>query len=157
MHDNTLRRATATFTRPNDTTAYAQGDLIANSTTNTLVTPLTFSVGKYGINVKGIQLQKSTVTVANSEFFIDLFSTSPIVANGDNGALSVNLSQQVGRISLGATLIAATDGAYIALNNSSIHAVATASGVLFGLLSANAAYAPGANEVFTVGLIYQAL
>ena len=36
---------TATLTRPADTTAYASGDLVANSTTAGSVTPLTFNAG----------------------------------------------------------------------------------------------------------------
>ena len=36
--------ATASFTRPADTTAYASGDLVANSTTAGSVIPMTFVI-----------------------------------------------------------------------------------------------------------------
>lgn len=38
-------RSTATFSRPADNTAYASGDIIANSTTAASVVPLTFGMG----------------------------------------------------------------------------------------------------------------
>jgi hypothetical protein len=57
-----INTVSATFTRPSDTTAYASGDLVANSTTAGSVTPLTLTLAnpaQVQTNVVRCRLSKS--------------------------------------------------------------------------------------------------
>lgn len=154
--------ASQTITRPADTTAYAAGDLIANSTTAGSVTPFAFPIptglGK-NIVVKGARIKKSDASdVANSNFTIWLFGASPTVANGDNGALSANLvaANFLGKVT-GAVMLAGTDDAInvISLAESAwlYHYATTSQARIYGLLEALAAYGPADAETFAIDLI----
>lgn len=144
------------FTRPNDTTAYASGDLVANSTTAGSVTPLTLRVGRQtaGGMIRRVRIVKSGTTTSNATFRLHLYTASPTPANGDNGAWSTSgAAGYMGYMDVtAANTLAFTDG-------TAVHAAAglgteinyTAS-TLYGLLEAKAAYTPGAQEVFTVSL-----
>lgn len=151
--------ATATFTRPNDTTAYAANDLVANSTTAGSVVPMTFTfptgVGRSAW-LRALRIQKSGTTATNANFHVRLYSTSPTVANGDNGAWSTNQAASYNGKVDAAIAEAFTDGCVIvdSLSESAdVHLALGGNGVIYGLLVADAAYTPAANEVFTVTLI----
>ena len=62
--------AVASFTRPDNATAYASGDLMANSTTAASVLPLRFMVGQKRGGVSGVilgaRIAKSNQTVTNA-------------------------------------------------------------------------------------------
>lgn len=154
--------ATASFTRPADITAYAANDLVANSTTAGSVTPMSFvfptGVGE-SIHIRAIKVQKSGTTATNGDFHLRLYSSSPTVANGDNGAWSSNLSGYLGKVE--ATIVEAfTDGC------ASVSAIAEGSDVhykfppstntIYGLLVSDAAYTPASGEVFTITLFAEA-
>jgi hypothetical protein len=80
----------ASFTRPADTTAYADGDLVANSTTAGSVTAMSFTdfidPNQRSGCVRRARIHKSGTGVTNSSFRLHLFSASPGVAGGDNAA-----------------------------------------------------------------------
>jgi hypothetical protein len=83
------RTASANFTRPADTTTYAQGDLVANSTTAGSVTPLALTAARVsggGGVIRKFRLIKSTASLTNAQFRVHLFNALPTVANGDNAA-----------------------------------------------------------------------
>ena len=76
--------SSASFTRPGDTTAYASGDLVANSTTaGSVVTPVV-PVSRSRrvpsaeqLRVDRIKLLKSTVTTTNASFRVHLYKAAP--------------------------------------------------------------------------------
>lgn len=147
--------ASASFTRPADTTAYASGDLVANSTTAGSVAAMGFQSNLAGGSGKivRVRLRKSDASVTNSAFRLHLYSTSTITAaNGDNGAWSTNAAASyLGFIDVTADR-AFTDGAFgqsaaVAL----VYSLASG-GRLYGLLEARGAYTPASAEVFTVTL-----
>jgi hypothetical protein len=147
-----------TITRPSDTTAYAAGDLIANSTTAGSVTPFRLYIPRgLGKNlvIKAAGVTKSDETdVANSAFRLWFFASSPTVANGDNGALSANLvaAGYFGRAALSA-MLAGTDDAFdrTALADSAwLYHYLGAADSIYGLLEATAAYSPASAETFNV-------
>jgi hypothetical protein len=148
--------ATDSFTRPNDTTAYAANDLVANSTTAGSVVPLKFSLpskANGSLQVVAIKITKSGTTATNANFHVRLYSTSPTCANGDNGAWSTNLAGYLGKLDP-VIMDAFTDASAVVDSLSEaadIHF--TAAGPVYGLVVADAAYTPVANEVFTVTLI----
>lgn len=155
-----IKKTSDSFTRPANTTAYADTDLVANSTTAGSVVPLTFNVGRGGIKIVGIRINKSDETdVANATFTLHLFGSSPTVANGDNGTLSHDLSDKFGTAAM-AIMTAATDEAFTVTNGGSTVLPDgiywySSSGVIYGLLEAKAAYGPASGEVFTVTLIFE--
>jgi hypothetical protein len=154
----------ANFTRPADTTAYASGDLVANSTTAGSVLPLSFTAARQGHSgiVRRARLKKSGLTVTNASFRLHLYAADPSlasgIANGDNGAWSTNHSSYLGSFDLdlsGSNGRVFRDSAQVI----GVPAVGSeigfklASGlVLYGLLEARAAYTPASAEVFTVEL-----
>ena len=146
--------AAATFTRPADTTAYASGDLVANSTTAGSVTPLSFSVGRagYGGSVRRVRVVKSGTTATNAAFRVHLYTTSPTAANGDNGAWSTSgAAGYVGYLDVAASL-AFTDGCSGVAAAAAGTELNYTSATLYGLLEARAAYTPASGETFTVSL-----
>jgi hypothetical protein len=151
----------STFTRPNNTTAYASGNLVANSTTAGSVVPMSWTLGysvvTAPVRCKRVRLQKSGTSVTNATFRLHLYGASPTVANGDGGAWSTDTSANyLGYFDItqqGATLLAFTDGcagwgAFAA--GGELNLKLGAGKTIYGLLEARAAYAPAANEAFSV-------
>ncbi len=147
----------ASFTRPADTTAYASGDLVANSTTAGSVTPLAFVLGGFSglghFRVVRARMYKTTTTTTNASFRIHLYQASPSVTNGDNGAwLSSGAADWLGSIDV-TSMLAFSDGA---AGTGSLPAGSEAfirnktGATIYGLIEARAAYAPGSAEVFSV-------
>lgn len=149
------------FTRPADTTAYASGDLVANSTTAGSVVPITFAgvVRNTGYRsvIRRAGIQPSQALLANGTFRLHLFTSLPTVTNGDNGALDVptNLATYLGWFEMVLAIIGTGQGAF-----GWSSAVATAasdkpaflsvnSTSLFALLEARAAYVPASAQTFT--------
>jgi len=147
----------ASFTRPNDTTAYATGDLVANSVTAANVTPMSISMGnKFPTGMTRItraRLSKSGTTAANANFRIHLYETSPTPANGDNGTWSTDQAVHwLGNIDVG-SMLAFSDGCTgtgSAAAGSELFVRLSSGSTIFALLEARTAYTPAASEVFTV-------
>lgn len=146
---------TANFTRPADTTAYASGDTVANSTTAGSVTPLTLTAARVAAGtfmVHRLKLHKSGTSVTNAAFRVHLFKASPTSASGDNAAVSMTgVANYLGYVDVVVDQ-AFTDGAAgfssLAMSDT---IVALASGQsLYALLEARAAYTPISAEVMTL-------
>lgn len=91
----TIQAAAPVMTRPGDTTAYAVGDLIANSTVAGNVVPLEFVVSrdiKRGLTITRFRVRKSGTTVTGAATRLHLFTEQPTLTNGDNGAFLPNKS-----------------------------------------------------------------
>jgi hypothetical protein len=94
-----IATATATMTRPADTTAYVSGDLIANSTTAGSVAPLTLAVARAANKsgaIRRLRLKVNDTAWLNASVRVHLYRQSPTVANGDNGAFSSTESNHIG-------------------------------------------------------------
>lgn len=149
----------ANFTRPADTTAYAAGDLVANSTTAGSVTPMSLTVmstpGGQSF-IRRATLRKSTTTSTSAAFRVHLFSSAPTVTNGDNGAISIaGVANYLGTFNFGSMLGVFSDGiaAQGVPSTGAEIALKLASGTtVYALVEALAAYAPGNAEVFTLSL-----
>jgi hypothetical protein len=149
----------ASFIRPANVTAYAAGQLVANSVTPGAVVPMAFNLGNSfpmgQFRLTRARLFKSTAagvgTVAT--FSLHLYQALPTVTNGDGGAwLSNGSANWLGNIDI-ATMLAFSDGA---AGTGSCPAgsemiIRQASGkIVYGLLAALGAYVPGSAEQFTV-------
>ncbi len=146
-----------TLTRPNDTTAYASGDLIANSTTASAVAVPALrdrQPAGQAINVSRVLIRKSGTSVTTCDIRVHLFSAPPTTfANGDNGAFSSNgLAGWICSVDVSVTQ-AFTDGA-AGLSALVEQPVLAPSGVssLWCVLEARSTYTPAANETFDVVL-----
>jgi hypothetical protein len=160
---NTHTLAAPTFTRPADTTAYASGDLVANSTTAASVVALVFTnaarVLGNGYRVKRCRIRKSdNANVANAAFRLHLFSATPTFAtNGDNDAISGNTSgaaSWLGSLDVTAMIALADDavGQGIPVSGQEVVVKPSSSLHLYGILEARGAYTPVSEETFTVTL-----
>ena len=143
------------FTRPADTTAYASGDLVANSTTaGSVAAPVVRPAQEAGGSqlIRRVRLVKSTSGLTGAVFRVHFYAAASLTfANGDNAAWSTN--RAVGY--LGASDItmdrAFTDGALgidVPLRGGEI--VAPRDLPLLAVVEARGAYTPGNAEVFTI-------
>lgn len=147
------------FTRPNDTTAYASGDLVANSTTAGSVDAVSITVSRVAAGsfmLRRCKLHKSGTTTTNALFRVHLFRADPAtVTNGDNGAFSVSgVADYVGGFDVTVDR-AFTDGAAgfgVPVVGSEMTVKLASGSVLYAMVEARAAYTPAANEVFTITL-----
>jgi hypothetical protein len=149
----------ATFTRPADTTAYASGDLVANSTTAGSVVPMqwpvTSALGGSGM-IRRARIHKTGTSVTSASFRLHLYNASPTPSNGDNGAWLTNkYDNYMGAIDITVDR-AFTDGAAgngVPISGSEINFDMPGNSILiYGLLEARGAYTPGNAEQFSVWL-----
>lgn len=163
----------ASFTRPADSTDYAQGDLVANATDEADVVPLRFGVSKMGYGtgrIVGARLLKNDATATNADFVLHLFSAEPNPSVGDNaqlnnsGVLAVaSVDSYLGAITIDMTTGAIADSAALieSVNIAStplyfdLELETNAGRVIYGLLEADAAYDPASGEVFKVWLFIE--
>lgn len=152
----------ANFTRPADTTAYASGDLVANSTTAASVTPLSWVIGsvnraKGNIMVRKVRIKKSGTTVTNASFRVHLYETSPTVTNGDNGAWLSIMANYMGSFDVTVDKVFSDASQGVGTPSTGSEVVLTsltgnADKTIYGLVEARAAYTPASEEVFTIVL-----
>jgi hypothetical protein len=141
----------AKITRPADTTAYASGDLIANSTTAGSVTPFNLGNPQFSgggvCRIKRIRCSKSGASVTNFAPRVHLFTAAPTVGAGDNAALAIatGAASYLGQVDLAAAQ-ACTDGS-VAYGTLDLMADGSA---LYALLEARGAYTPANAETFTI-------
>lgn len=143
------------FTRPDNTTAYADGELVGNSATAADVVALKFPVNtEKGIMIRRARLRKSGVDPTNASFRLHLWNTKPKVpTNGDNGALAVsNLPAYLGYFDFVLATVWADGVVGFAVPAVGSDIVTQCDGAIYGLLEAKAAYTPVALEVFGVQL-----
>lgn len=163
VSNNSEVRIQATFTRPADTTAYAAGDLVANSTTAGSVIPLSFTnaVRTTGdcLRIERVRVEKSGASLTNAAFRLHLFESSPTPTVGDNGvfnnagALAINnVLNHAGTFSV--TMIwSGSDGAMgigVPTTGAGATVSPTSGTTIFGLLEVTGAYTPASGEVFYV-------
>jgi hypothetical protein len=156
----------ATFTRPANTTQYAADELIANSGTAGSVVAMEFTDfmdrNQRSGCIRRAKIHKSNTTNTTAIFTLWLFSASPGVANGDNGAFVPSVvTGYLGKLScVAADFISGTAGAAAWLDpdvGQEINFQLTGPQTnvsLYGLLSTGpgGTYTPASGEVFTVTL-----
>lgn len=162
-----LYEASYSFTRPNDTTAYAAGDLIANSTTAALVVPLSWAFPSNApAQIPAIRLTFDKSDITNAVFRLHLLSATPtFVTAGDNSAAATVVATGYDKLLLayegalstitanGASgLLIPLDGLVIPVRKSPTATVTT---TIYGFLEARAAYTPKAEGVITATIILE--
>ncbi len=164
----------ATFTRPANTTAYAAGGMIANSTTPASVVPMSFvldncfPVGQFRLT--RARIVKSGTVITNANFRLHLYqAVSPVAQTGSgdgsayltNGALNwlgnIDIASMIGPTAALSAFSDGSSGTGSCPAGSEMMIRTTVGGggsppVIYGLLQALAAYTPISAEVFTVTL-----
>jgi hypothetical protein len=157
--------ASNTMTRPADTTAYASGDLVANSTTAGSVTGMVFpNAVRFDLECarfERIRLRKSSATLTNASFRVYLFTALPTLSVGDNAAFnssSVLAVDDMDKLVGWFDVTMDRSGAAGARGTGTPNAgpaltLKPASGTsLYGLIEATAAYTPTSAETFNAVL-----
>lgn len=152
---NFRKRRTSSFTRPADTTQYAVGDLVANSTVSGSVAALQLPSARFpGGNgsVKAVSITKSNASVASAAFRVHLFTTSPTSAAGDNAAFAVTNGRARGYLgSVDVTVGQALgDGAHGRATCDIQFDTTKPSDSLYALIEARGTYTPASAETFDV-------
>jgi hypothetical protein len=141
--------ASARFTRPSDTTAYASGDLVANSTTAGSVVPMSISVAPGVRQIRRVRIHTSSTNVTNAAFRVHFYGATVTAANGDNGAWSTSGAASY----FGSTDVtvdkAFTDGAG---GSATTEINVNVAGTIYALIEARAAYTPTSAGVFNVSI-----
>lgn len=146
-----------TFIRPADVTAYAVGDIIANSVTaGSVVIPSVVCSRLTGTSfvIHRACIRKTGVSVTNASFRIHLFTALPTVVSGDNAAISMSGSASyLGSIDVTLNQVF-TDGATGCSDNNlrSINVDIPNSSTVYMLLEARGVYTPVSAEGFTISL-----
>jgi len=154
-----ISNPSATFTRPADTTQYAIGDLVANSTTPGSVVPMAFTLGNaFGtgqFRLTRVRIFKSNTSPTSATFRLHLYEKSPVVANGDNAAWSTDSAAHwLGNVDM-SSMLAFTDGCAgtaSATAGSELLVKMYAGATIYGLLTNLGTYTPASAETFTVVL-----
>lgn len=161
---DTIVTPSANFTRPANTTAYAAGNLVANSTTAGSVTPMSWTAARVNAGnfyVRRFRMTLSSKSITNTSFRLHLFTVTPAtITNGDGGAFNVTTANEFCTMD---ALVSATDplnweaGADVSIGygvpgkGNECNAVAAGgTTTVFGLLEARAAYTPASGETITV-------
>jgi len=151
----------ASFVRPANVTAYATGQLVANSVTPASVVPMAFTLdnsfpmGQYRLT--RARLSKSGAVITNATFRLHLYQALPTVQTGSgDGAtwLTNGAANWLGNIDI-SSMLPFSDGAAGtgSCPAGSEHLIRLGSGIIvYGLLAALGAYTPASAEQFTVTL-----
>lgn len=146
-----MLRATSTFVRPADTTQYAAGDLVANSTTAGSVTPLSFVSPKGQPHyIKSVSLYHTDQDATGSTFRVWFLSSSPTVTNGDNGALAGIDAATV----LGTVAITADQNCGDTYGIAAAPVGMAVSGTVYAVIEATGTYTPASAETFGVSVVF---
>lgn len=143
-----------TITRPADTTAYAVGDLVANSTTAGSVTPFSFAnaVRADGCvcEVTGVRLYKSSTSITNANFRVHFYRASVTPSNGDNGAWLTSNAEYLGAFDVTTDLVFSNGAEGYGIPRVGVlrkFMIVTGT-TLYALLEARGAYTPANAETF---------
>jgi hypothetical protein len=164
MQATLISAPSANFTRPADTTQYAVGDLIANSTTAGSVVPLSwipFPV-RAGGWITGARLRIDKSDVTSAQFRLHIYSATPtFVTAGDNSAFSTVVATGY------AAWLASYDATLVAIDVAGVSGIMVPTeglvpplsiiqgATIYGLLEARATYTPKSTSVLTVELLVE--
>lgn len=147
-----------TVTRPADTTAYASGDLVANSTTAGSVTAITIAnavlAAGGGGRIERVRVRKTGTSLTNASFRVHFYSATPTVTNGDNAAWLSPVTSYIGAfdVTVDRAFSNGAEGAGVPLVGNAMTFMIPSGTSIFALIEARGAYTPANAEVFTVML-----
>ncbi|MEN9317319.1 MAG: hypothetical protein RIS35_3712 [Pseudomonadota bacterium] len=148
----------STMTRPDNTTAYAIGDLVANNATAGSVVALEWADASREsrvVRIERVRVRKSNTATAGASFRVHFYAAPPgTPTNGDNGEFVTPIANWAGSADVVVDR-AGTDGAIgagVSLTGTPITVKVGSNKKLYALIEARAAYTPAALETFTIQL-----
>lgn len=164
-----IQRITSqTLTRPADTNAYAQYDLVANSTTagSVVATEIKNAVRhqnpQEALRIEGLRLRKSSTTLTSASFRVYLFNADPgTFTVGDNAAFNTSgalgipaVTGLIGYFDVTMTQSGTAGAVGFGVSNTADPLVGkpTSGTSLYFVIEASAAYTPASGETFVVDL-----
>lgn len=154
-------RATATFNRPADTTAYAQFDAITNSTSAPAVMSLAISGAASGdlIDIRNVSVVTGTKPTGTKLSALVFLAPATFTATNDNAELSIDdTTAEAGEwVVCGNQFQSALN--YRVSSDSICQLLQLTSANVFATLAANTAWAPGNADKITLvveGFLYKA-
>jgi hypothetical protein len=151
--------AGGSFTTPSGTTAYASGQLIANSGTAGSITPLQFAVCRAPAStgmIRRARIKTADTGFAGATLRLHLYKSSPTAANGDHGTFSSTESEWLDDIDVildHAFSDPMEKGVGVPTHGSEInYDCAAGSQVIYGLLEARTAATPQGAKAFSITL-----
>lgn len=144
-----------TFTRPNDTTAYAAGDVVGATAAAIEFGPFFYPLAQRPVTVRAAELRIDATAVPSgmSFFTLHLYSATPPSALADNAAFDLpsgDRSVYLGSVVIG-TPVDLGSTLYVRADNLNVDVELTGT-ALYGYLVSSAAWTPAAQTVFTVTL-----
>jgi hypothetical protein len=141
------------FVRPANITAYASGQLVANSTTAGSVVPMTFVIRNenIGSTIRRVRMRKSSTGVSGSSFRVHFYTTLPTVTNGDGGVWLSTTSGYIGSFDVTIDKVFSDGAAGAGVINGGVDQLVIY-GTVYGLVEARGAYTPVSGETITVEL-----
>lgn len=171
-----LRVAAPTFTRPNDTTTYGAGDLVANNTAAASVVALNWQFPRDALPKRQLLIRSAVSNVsgagaiANKSIRVHLFTAVPTFTSaGDNSAISTvvatGYANWIGSLDIPAHKLIA-DGSFgiggpTSVTTSPVSEIVWEATVapdaggnlnLYGFLEATGGYQPAAQETYRITL-----
>ena len=147
----------SSLVRPANTTAYASGDLVANSTVAGSVLPLLLVASRTdagSVLVERVKVHKTGVSISGASFRVHMFSVAPVPTVGDNAVFAT--SGASGYLGSADVVIGQvfTDGAsgFSDTTVKPIRARLDSGYTIYALIEARGAYTPVSAETFTVTL-----
>jgi hypothetical protein len=143
-----------TLTRPANTTAYAFGQLIANTTSSGITVPTIAAARGTNVPTAAVRcrLQKTNTSTTNAIYRVHFWNAAPTVTNGDGGAFVPTFANYCGSFDVTCNL-AGSDFAFgiggPTLGSSMAFIPASGTSNLYYLIEARAAYTPVSGEIFT--------
>lgn len=148
------------FTRPANTTAYASGEVVANSVTAGSVTPISLTVGRLSAGpgevgmIRRARLKKSTTGTTGAQFRIHFFNSSPTTSAGDGASITTaitGIAKWIGAIDVDmSTYPVFADGAVGEGAPNEGFEINFTTQTVFALIEARGAYTPGSGETITL-------
>lgn len=146
------------FTRPADTTAYAAGDLVANSVTAGSVTPISVAAARVNAGtgmIRRIRLTTSSPSTTNASFRVHFYKTSPTFTNGDNAAWLTTGSTYLGACDVTIDKVFSDGAKGIGVPNTGTEInfdTGASTQNIFAVIEARGAYTPTSGETFTLAV-----
>ena len=146
------------FTRPADTTAYASGDLVANSTTAGSVAPISVAAARVNAGtgmIRRVRLTTSSTSTTNASFRVHFYKTSPTFTNGNNGAWLTTESTYLGSCDVTVDKAFSNGAKGIGAPNTGVEInfdAGAATQNIYAVIEARAAYTPTSGETFTLAV-----
>jgi hypothetical protein len=157
--------ASAAFTRPANTTAYAIGGRVADLTASATVVEFT-NVARAtaeAIRVERLRMRKTGTGIVNASFRVTLFRTLPVVNVNDGGLFNnagvlalADIAGRIGALDVTMDVAAAIGAQGIGLPTKGSGVTCEAAGTtghetsLWAVVEALAAYGPASAETFTL-------